>query len=77
MFVFRFHSIHENQFHEAELLVNPEVLKTVREGDLMGLWNTHTPPTPGKPLETNHVPKERMVVLKVTHVLGARLRCLE
>lgn len=73
-FAFRFHSIHENQFHEAELLVNPEVLKTVRDGDLMGLWNTVTP---GKTPETNHVPTERMVVLKVSHVFGTRIRCLE
>ena len=38
----------------------------------MGLWNTHVP-TPGKPLETEHVPTERMVVLKVTDVFGTKI----
>lgn len=57
-------------------MVNPEVLKTVREGDLMGLWNTHVP-TPGKPPEPDHAPTERMVVLKVTNVFGTRIRCLK
>lgn len=50
---------HENKEFKSELVINPDVLGTVREGDLMELYTT------GAPGERREAPKECRVVLKV------------
>ena len=52
---------HDTKEFEAELVINPEVLKTIEEGDLMSLYSTPEHQHRGSP----EVPRERRLVLKV------------